>query len=305
MARPLRLEHAGALYHVTARGDRREDIFFENEDRSEFLSIRGECGRALIQGETLLGFPLDFLSRIEELAGDRWISVVLEKGKAQIAPKDMLIIVRRILDLASTGALDHPDIQEKLAEDIVSAGKVVEVDSLRNDLAGRLMACDYVDLKAATQLLLSDPMSTEFRELVLRAIRLSLNPDEEESGVAEQVANVPELSTFVETCLGLNQDKDDRALAADDVRANRGCAACDRLDALVHEGWRGHAPGNARRCWRPTRLRPYRAYLSGNAGGSQNWLSASWNRRISMAYLLRRNAVAIGDTTVDDATAVE
>jgi len=26
MARPL--EHAGALYHVTARGDRREDIFF-------------------------------------------------------------------------------------------------------------------------------------------------------------------------------------------------------------------------------------------------------------------------------------
>jgi putative transposase len=46
MARPLRLEHAGALYHVTARGDRREDIFFENEDRSEFLSILGEvCGR--------------------------------------------------------------------------------------------------------------------------------------------------------------------------------------------------------------------------------------------------------------------
>jgi putative transposase len=43
MARPLRLEHAGAL---TARGDRREDIFFENEDRSEFLSILGEvCGR--------------------------------------------------------------------------------------------------------------------------------------------------------------------------------------------------------------------------------------------------------------------
>jgi putative transposase len=46
MARPLRLEHAGALYHVTARGDRREDIFFEDDDRSEFLSILGEvCGR--------------------------------------------------------------------------------------------------------------------------------------------------------------------------------------------------------------------------------------------------------------------
>ena len=26
MARPLRLEYKGALYHVTSRGDRREDI---------------------------------------------------------------------------------------------------------------------------------------------------------------------------------------------------------------------------------------------------------------------------------------
>jgi hypothetical protein len=27
MARPLRLEFAGALYHVTSRGDRRETIY--------------------------------------------------------------------------------------------------------------------------------------------------------------------------------------------------------------------------------------------------------------------------------------
>ena len=27
MTRPLRLEFAGALYHVTTRGDRREDIY--------------------------------------------------------------------------------------------------------------------------------------------------------------------------------------------------------------------------------------------------------------------------------------
>ena len=31
MARPLRLEFAGALYHVTSRGDRREDIFAKNK----------------------------------------------------------------------------------------------------------------------------------------------------------------------------------------------------------------------------------------------------------------------------------
>jgi len=46
MARPLRLEYAGALYHVTARGDRREDTFCLDEDRSEFLSLLGEvCER--------------------------------------------------------------------------------------------------------------------------------------------------------------------------------------------------------------------------------------------------------------------
>ena len=31
MARPIRIEYAGALYHVTSRGDRREDIFLDAE----------------------------------------------------------------------------------------------------------------------------------------------------------------------------------------------------------------------------------------------------------------------------------
>ncbi|MEN8177701.1 MAG: transposase [Pseudomonadota bacterium] len=39
MARPLRIEFAGALYHVTARGDRQEDIFLTDKDRQDFLSI--------------------------------------------------------------------------------------------------------------------------------------------------------------------------------------------------------------------------------------------------------------------------
>ncbi|MGS2723489.1 REP-associated tyrosine transposase [Porticoccus sp. GXU_MW_L64] len=42
MARPLRLEFAGALYHVTSRGDRREDIYESNEDRALFLEILGD-----------------------------------------------------------------------------------------------------------------------------------------------------------------------------------------------------------------------------------------------------------------------
>ena len=37
MARPLRLEFAGALYHVTSRGDRREAIYLNNCDRQGWL----------------------------------------------------------------------------------------------------------------------------------------------------------------------------------------------------------------------------------------------------------------------------
>jgi len=39
MARPLRLEFAGAVYHVTSRGDRREDIFLDDDDRREWLAV--------------------------------------------------------------------------------------------------------------------------------------------------------------------------------------------------------------------------------------------------------------------------
>ncbi len=41
MARPLRIEFPGALYHVTSRGDRREAIFEDDEDRLLFVSIEG------------------------------------------------------------------------------------------------------------------------------------------------------------------------------------------------------------------------------------------------------------------------
>jgi len=39
MARPLRIEFAGALYHITSRGDRQEDIFVTDTDRIAFLEI--------------------------------------------------------------------------------------------------------------------------------------------------------------------------------------------------------------------------------------------------------------------------
>jgi len=41
MARPLRIEFEGALYHITSRGNARERIFLDDEDRSVFLATLG------------------------------------------------------------------------------------------------------------------------------------------------------------------------------------------------------------------------------------------------------------------------
>ena len=47
MARQLRLEYAGAVYHVMSRGDRQEAIFLDDEDRRRFLKTLGEaCEKA-------------------------------------------------------------------------------------------------------------------------------------------------------------------------------------------------------------------------------------------------------------------
>ena len=43
MVRPLRIEYPGAVYHVTARGDRREPIAHDDGDRELFLRILGQA----------------------------------------------------------------------------------------------------------------------------------------------------------------------------------------------------------------------------------------------------------------------
>ena len=42
MARPLRLEFSGALYHVTSRGNRQDDIYELDADRESFLIVLGD-----------------------------------------------------------------------------------------------------------------------------------------------------------------------------------------------------------------------------------------------------------------------
>src|SRR5262245_56726144 len=39
MARPLRLEFPGAIYHITARGNAKDAIYLDDDDRNRFLTI--------------------------------------------------------------------------------------------------------------------------------------------------------------------------------------------------------------------------------------------------------------------------
>lgn len=43
MARPLRIEYPGALYHITSRGNARQDIFLSDRDRILFLKNLERC----------------------------------------------------------------------------------------------------------------------------------------------------------------------------------------------------------------------------------------------------------------------
>jgi hypothetical protein len=42
MARPLRIEYDGALYHLTSRGNNRSSIFRDDSDRAIFLDTLGQ-----------------------------------------------------------------------------------------------------------------------------------------------------------------------------------------------------------------------------------------------------------------------
>jgi hypothetical protein len=45
MARPLRIEFKGALYHIIARGNEHRDIFLEDDNYEIFLGILEEMSK--------------------------------------------------------------------------------------------------------------------------------------------------------------------------------------------------------------------------------------------------------------------
>ena len=78
MARKLRVEYPGAIYHVLNRGDRREAIVLDDEDRRCFLDTVGEaCGKTRWQVHALCLMPNHFHLVVETphanlVAGMKW-----------------------------------------------------------------------------------------------------------------------------------------------------------------------------------------------------------------------------------------
>jgi putative transposase len=47
MARRARVEYTGALYHVIARGNQRQKIFYDDRDRTKYLELLSRADAAL------------------------------------------------------------------------------------------------------------------------------------------------------------------------------------------------------------------------------------------------------------------
>ena len=84
MSRKLRIEYPGAMYHVMNRGDQREDIFRDDEDRQKFLSTLSE---ACAKTEWQLGKEIERLGWDEDQLRARrkahWSKVMLARRLRQ------------------------------------------------------------------------------------------------------------------------------------------------------------------------------------------------------------------------------
>lgn len=133
MARSLRIEYPGALYHVTTRGNARQDIYLDEQDRLDFLRMLGDVvvrkgwvchGYCLMtnHNHTLIQTPEPNLSRGMQLLNGRYAQsfnrahgregyVLQNRYKAILVEQEsyLLELVRYIvLNPVRAGITQHP-----------------------------------------------------------------------------------------------------------------------------------------------------------------------------------------------------
>jgi hypothetical protein len=95
MARKLRVEYPGAIYHLMSRGDRRELIFLDDQDRERFVETLGEaCAKTGYRGGDPKKVALAARLRAKTTLTTGWIAQRLHIGTRGYL--DHLLHLRRI-----------------------------------------------------------------------------------------------------------------------------------------------------------------------------------------------------------------
>ena len=103
MSRKLRIEYPGAMYHVMNRGDQREDMFRDDDDREKFLCTLGEaCAKTEWQVHAYCLMRNHFHLVLETpqpnlVFGMKWLLGVYTWGKG--IPKDSELGCRQFASL--------------------------------------------------------------------------------------------------------------------------------------------------------------------------------------------------------------
>ena len=157
MARPLRIEFPGAIYHITSRGNARQAIFLEDQDRHTFLETLAEVvGRFgwLCYADCLMGNhyhllvetpqarcsrPAPFLGCGREcLRTDAPQGTIPPMGHVTVTKSEVLDLVKELPDDIDIEDLIYRlYLREKLAaaEADITAGRTVSVAEARSQAA--------------------------------------------------------------------------------------------------------------------------------------------------------------------------